>query len=295
MNDSYSFAYASLQKPLKELSDIIEKAYTPQISAFQQSFSQIYYDKFKELAETLNASYQKELMSSQQITALSNCLTEQQKLMLEKISATFQSAEFSSLFDGISIHDNYVSMPEDLIPDDFSYEEISTDSAKYDSLESSTVSKKLSIPDAKWIIASVLMPLLVYFLTYLTSLSPAPWQKQYHEEELQLQREENQLKREENQLKREENHIREEQLKVTIKVMEYLAFIYNSLEYAAENPALPASVLQEYGSFLSESESARPGSDSPASDAESSPHYADSMLSTSVDESGNSESPSKSE
>lgn len=91
---------------------------------------------------------------------LNDSLRQQSRMIQDNFSS------FASAFQGIAISENYVTIPEVLIPNDFKYEEILNHSAEIEepACEKSTVVKKLSFSDAL-VIISLITSLLLWLLT----------------------------------------------------------------------------------------------------------------------------------
>lgn len=123
---------------------------------------------------------------------------------------------FAPLIDAIgliSITPSYVEVPKQLIPNDFKYD------VERNPSKCSTV--KLSHEQAQFLIGSILVPLLIFFFTYLENRSPSDWQESYHREEmaaLATQIEQNNILIQQNneqlEINKAENELRQQQLEV---------------------------------------------------------------------------------
>lgn len=132
-------------------------AISPQINLAAQMQAQrdILIAPFQEIVKRWNDST---LLAFRE-SLLNDSLRQQSRMMQDNFSS------FASAFQGIAIYENYVTIPEVLIPSDFEYEEILNHSAETEepACEKSTVVKRLSFSDAL-VLISLITSLLLWLL-----------------------------------------------------------------------------------------------------------------------------------
>lgn len=160
------------------------------------------------------------------------------------LSPDWTSTVFDPLLakiNNIRIFSDYVEVPKQLIPEDYSYE-------KGKNSEPNTLITKLSHPAALALITGILVPTLLWIASCLMNLSPSDWQEKYHEEEMEalntiIHREEEQL-----QLQRDETLLQQKQLEAILKTIEYLSLTSEELE--ATSPTFESAFPESH--FLPE-------------------------------------------
>lgn len=163
----------------------------------------------------------------------------------------------TSALNAIRITPAYVEIPAELIPDDFEYDKKLNPSTHRGAII------KLSPVQTQFLIGSILFPLILWLASYIMSLSPTAWQKQYHQEEMEndakliqqneaiiqqnkIMIEQNQTIIEQNQTIIEQNEanqpndemieIHQKQYEACLKGLETLNAIYNKLNSESISP-----------------------------------------------------------
>ena len=222
--------------PLIESTDAIRKAFNQPIIDISQKLSVMYDGMALNSITNMLAQYS---TMSEPFRQIATQLDGSALLNLQKTVAndSFQQqinsiqnslASFSSTFNSIAIHDNYVDMPTRLIPDDFNYTEIDSgithESEK--NLPGSTNVKRLSIPDAITVICN-LITLFFTIITFLQAQQSSIQQQENHEELVRLEQQQISLQKTENKLL-------QVQIDATEKNAEYLLELLNRLQEADE-------------------------------------------------------------
>ena len=141
----------------------------------------------------------------------------------------------TAAINSIRILPNYVELqlPAELIADDFDYNEKANPPVQSKSVI------KLSPERARFLIGSILIPLMLWFASYFQSQSPSVWQEQYHQEEMKndaklIQQNETIIQQNDEAL--ENQH---KQYEASLKTIELLEAIYHQLE--PDSKTSPAS------------------------------------------------------
>lgn len=146
---------SEFQHPIEKMNENLVNAYSPVLQAITQMQAQ-----YESILLPLQSVV--EQWNESMVAALNND-SFQQQLNLVKDSLS----SFASAFQGITIHENYVSIPEILIPDGFLYEEVSvapSETNKLEPIKNSFCTKKLSFSDTLSVI-NALISLLLWLLT----------------------------------------------------------------------------------------------------------------------------------
>lgn len=153
-------------------------------------------------------------------TLVNSNLQQQTKLIQERLA--FLAPDFGIM----SVHKNYVSIPESLIPDDFIYEEIA-DNSTDDSDEVTKTAvpvKRLSFADTLTLI-DILIGILIFVITSIQSNQDSLQNQKNHDERIAIEVETNRIQEEQNQ-------ILQSQVEALEKQAEYLLAIYDKIEEA---------------------------------------------------------------
>ncbi|MEG2255098.1 MAG: hypothetical protein RSC33_07210, partial [Vagococcus sp.] len=230
ITESVRLATDMFREPFQQLDKQFASMFTPQSTVISDSLAQYAAtaEPFQKIANQWNDSV---FLAFQE--ALANNSYQQQLNSIQKSLASFSTA-----FESISIHNNYVDMPEVLIPDDFSYEEIKAGSCEDFSkkLEAAPVVKRLSFTDALAILVA-LIQLVCWIITFIQAQQSSFQMQQNHEELVyiqdknnQLQEEANILQEEANFLQIEQNQLLQQQLDCAEEQRNYLIAIYNKIQ-----------------------------------------------------------------
>lgn len=168
--------------------------------------------------------------------------------IIQQLVGTDNFSLFLTKISDISLYNDFVSVPENLIPNDFTYSEVNaTSEIPPKETPSAFPCKKLSYSDAIKII-ELLLPILLWILTYFLSQKPALWQQQHHEDLIQAIEEQNDLQEQSNITHLEQNQLVKEQTQAiegqtqAIKIQtEYLVSIYNILLESGSDAPTPVS------------------------------------------------------
>lgn len=137
------------------------------------------------------------------------------------------SLNWSSSLRDITIHKDYVSVPEALIPDGFDCEEITPQSNE--SLAEKTKVKHLSYTNAIALLA-IIIPLLCWIITCIREDISSNQEQLRHQESIAVQKEAIIVQKEANRLQEEENQIQQKQLEATEKIVAHLFATYQQLQ-----------------------------------------------------------------
>ena len=224
-----SSALERLIAQIKEIKTLYESAFQPdtlnaalsQMAASLKETSALY-------SETYCAQFSELIQSSIDSMRKNDALTYQLEPLINAINS-------------IHVIDNCVEMPKQLIPDNFDYDEEITPPIQNKSLIKLPSEKALSI-------ISLLITILIAYISYCQNLSPAAWQEKYHQEEMEndatiIQQNEEMLK------------IQQKQYEAISKELELLGSIYDQLK--SNSKELPTSdcIPPEAGSLLQEADS----------------------------------------
>ena len=149
-----------------------------------------------------------------------------------------------SALNAIQITPAYVEIPAELIPDDFEYDKKLNPSTHCGAII------KLSPAQTQFLIGSILFPLILWLTSYIMSLSPTAWQKQYHQEEMENDAkliQQNEIIIEQNQTIIEQNDrtiqqnnemikIQQKQYEACLKGLKTLEAIYCRLDSESNSP-----------------------------------------------------------
>lgn len=171
----------------------------------------------------------------------------------------------SSLFQGICIHENYVSVPDAIIPEGFSFDEYplieeSGTNDLQETISSNTPFCKLSKADAITLICTLLCTLLTIISFMKDQLDTS------HEQLIALQEEQVSLQKEENELLQMNNQLLQKQIDATYEQAKFLATLLEELQPLDEDSPV--------------AQGNSPNSDSTPSDADLNFQYAASKSST---------------
>jgi hypothetical protein len=243
-----------------EFQDLIEKSYKP-IESISANLLSLHDTLASQVQEAIEPPITAFIALFAEALASENY--QQQLLTIENSLNSFASS-----FTEITIHQNYVSVPESLIPDDFLYEEVANDSTDDDDEDTgvTVVVKKLSFSDALTII-QMLFGLLAWIISFIQTNQSALEEKKNHDEQIAIETEASRIQNEQNQ-------ILQRQVDAIKKQTDYLAAIYNKIE--------------EVGSVSPELDSLSPGTDSTPLNSASPSQCADSYQSIEADEPGDS-------
>ena len=150
----------------------------------------------------------------------------------------------TSALNAIRITPAYVEIPAELIPDDFEYDKKLNPSTHRGAII------KLSPVQTQFLIGSILFPLILWLASYIMSLSPTAWQKQYHQEEMENDAkliQQNEIIIEQNKTIIEQNDrtiqqndemikIQQKQYEACLKGLETLEAIYYRLDSESNSP-----------------------------------------------------------
>ena len=218
--DTLNAALSQMAASLKETSALYSETYCAQFSELiQSSIDSMRKNDFSFIAKSLD---------TQSLNNINDALTYQLEPLINAINS-------------IHVIDNCVEMPKQLIPDNFDYDEEITPPIQNKSLIKLPSEKALSI-------ISLLITILIAYISYCQNLSPAAWQEKYHQEEMEndatiIQQNEEMLK------------IQQKQYEAISKELELLGSIYDQLK--SNSKELPASdcIPPEAGSLLQEADS----------------------------------------
>lgn len=205
----------TLHQPLLDLQQQISDMILPQLSfsVQMQDWLNNLMAPIRETLETWNTDVISDFNNS---LSVDNAFTEQINLIHEYMDS------LASSFKGITIHENYVSFPDALIPEDYACDEIpeppdiSSESAKIDA-----PIKRLSYSDALAIIG-ILIQLVCWIISFIQVNQSSLQEQQKHQELVALQEESNRIQEERNQ-------ILQQQLDSAEKQKDYLLAIYNTI------------------------------------------------------------------
>lgn len=221
---------ASIFKPYQTTAKIFEQP----LLQFHQQLASMWQPSFDSLTATKIQCY-----------ALAEPYQRMQKLLNESFYSAFaplanntdfyrQAAliqesvnSMASLFQEIHIHKNYVSVPEELIPDDFQCEEVTVEPEKT-ALAKTTV-KHLSYSNTLALLA-IIIPFLCWIISCIREDISSRQEQLRHEEIVAVQKETNRLQEEENQ-------IRQKQLEATENQVACLYAIYQQLQESDSAPS----------------------------------------------------------
>lgn len=245
-------ALTAFQSSLERMNMTLVDSFKPSLLASSSAFQPALLEFQRSIAQTMTISPQSDMAT--QLQAQLDALTAPVRQMQEVWNASLVSgirdslvsndavlkqtrifqesmSSLASAFQGISIHENYVSVPEMLIPDDYVYEEAIPKSLDHSS-ESSKMAmpiKKLSYSDALTIIG-ILIQLLCWTISFIQTSQSSLQEQQNHQELVALQEESNRLLKESNRLQEERNQILQQQIDSTEKQVEYLLTIYSTIQ-----------------------------------------------------------------
>lgn len=218
-------------------------AMTHSLQAFVRKLSEMYEPAFNSAA-SMQAHYDTLIAPIQEIAnqwnnsallafhdSLANDSFQQQLNSIQK-----NMTLFSSVFESIAIHYDYVDMPESLIPHDYNYTEVDSGSKRKSEeiLPGSINIKKLTIPDAIAVVCNLVM-LFFTIITFLQTQQASIQQQKDHEELVRLEQYEISLQETNKELL-------QLQINATEKNTEYLIELLDQLQEAnadSHAPPLP--------------------------------------------------------
>lgn len=202
----------------------------------------------------------------------------------------------TSALNAIRITPAYVEIPAELIPDDFDNTEEITSTVQHPDII------KVSPKVARCIIDKILIPILVAYIAHLLTASPATWQEQYHQEEMENDAkliQQNEIIIQQN---KEQLELQKKQYEACLRGIDILEAIYNQLDSDSENQSISDHISPEVDSLLQQADSLPHYDESPAPDdhlddlpAESHPRPVDTQPSTTQDSPAENTQSSKSE
>lgn len=217
----------------QQLNDII----LPQLnfSVQMQSWLDDLMAPIRKTLETWNTTVISDIRDS---LSVDNAFTEQINLIHEYMDS------LASSFKGITIHENYVSFPDALIPEDYTYDEIpEPPDTSSESEKIAAPIKRLSYSDALTIIG-ILIQLVCWIISFIQVNQSSLQEQQNHQELVALQEESNRIQEERNQ-------ILQQQLDSTEKQKDYLLAIYNTI-LQSDSASSDAEPCPQYGSSQSQ-------------------------------------------
>lgn len=206
---------------LQPILDIQRQIVAPVLSQYEMATQmQAYFNSSIAPIQEMIKAWSNALSSSLHEMSINSDLQRQIKLMQESLSSLTPALEM------VAVHKNYVSVPESLIPDDFSYEEIAGDSAdNSDEVTKTAVPvKRLSFADTLAII-TLLIDILFFTITFIQTSQDSLQEQKNHDEQVAIETEANKIQE-------ERNRILQKQVEAIEKQTEYLMAIYNKVEEA---------------------------------------------------------------
>lgn len=205
----------ALRQPFLDLQQQINDIILPQLnfSLQMQAWLDDLMAPIRKTLETWNATVISDIRDS---LSVDNAFTEQINLIHVYMDS------LASSFKEITIHENYVSFPDTLIPEDYTYDEVPepTDTSS-ESEKIVAPIKRLSYSDALTIIG-ILIQLVCWIISFIQVNQSSLQEQQNHQELVALQEESNRIQEERNQ-------ILQQQLDSTEKQKDCLLAIYNTI------------------------------------------------------------------
>lgn len=157
-----------------------------------------------------------------------NLSTSRLKESAEELSTIF-SDEFISTCHEVTVCDDYVTVPDALIPDDFVYQEITTDDDSRKPLPGVVDAKKIAFSDAAVIIYNLIM-FFFAVITLLQSYQTSLQEQKNHEEIVHLEQRQIDLLEENNRLQREENELIQQKIDIIQENNDYFITLLSQLQ-----------------------------------------------------------------
>ena len=238
--DEYQNNVQLLHKTLADLSSQLEKSYAPKMSFFQNALS-ILMDSMEQIKEPYTrAVNESNALYENVIAPCSKIGMEIFQQFAASLSSINQSDIAQSIMD-IEICDDFVIVPETLIPDTFQYEEVKQKSEKPQTEKSAV--KHLSYANALALLA-IIIPLICWLITCKREDISSRQEQLRHAEIVAVQNESNQLLEEENKLL-------QEQIKIEEKRVAFLLAIYQQLQ-EADSASQDTESCSQYAPLRSE-------------------------------------------
>lgn len=227
----------TLRQPFLDFQQQLNDIILPQLnfSVQMQSWLDDLMAPIRKTLETWNTTVISDIRDS---LSVDNAFTEQINLIHEYMDS------LASSFKGITIHENYVSFPDALIPEDYTYDEIpEPPDTSSESEKIAAPIKRLSYSDALTIIG-ILIQLVCWIISFIQVNQSSLQEQQNHQELVALQEESNRIQEERNQ-------ILQQQLDSTEKQKDYLLAIYNTI-LQSDSASSDAEPCPQYGSSQSQ-------------------------------------------
>lgn len=227
----------TLRQPFLDFQQQLNDIILPQLnfSVQMQSWLDDLMAPIRKTLETWNTTVISDIRDS---LSVDNAFTEQINLIHEYMDS------LASSFKGITIHENYVSFPDALIPEDYTYDEIpEPPDTSSESEKIAAPIKRLSYSDALTIIG-ILIQLVCWIISFIQVNQSSLQEQQNHQELVALQEESNCIQEERNQ-------ILQQQLDSTEKQKDYLLAIYNTI-LQSDSASSDAEPCPQYGSSQSQ-------------------------------------------
>lgn len=227
----------TLRQPFLDFQQQLNDIILPQLnfSVQMQSWLDDLMAPIRKTLETWNTTVISDIRDS---LSVDNAFTEQINLIHEYMDS------LASSFKGITIHENYVSFPDALIPEDYTYDEIpEPPDTSSESEKIAAPIKRLSYSDALTIIG-ILIQLVCWIISFIQVNQSSLQEQQNHQELVALQEESNRIQEERNQ-------ILQQQLDSTEKQKDYLLAIYNTI-LQSDSTSSDAEPCPQYGSSQSQ-------------------------------------------
>lgn len=156
---------------------------------------------------------------------------------LIKNYSDFDISQLVKTISNIRICDDYVSIPESIIPDNFQYEEVKNDSfSPSERFVVKPSSKHLSYTTTLALLA-IIIPLHCWIISCIREDISSRQEQLRHEELISVLNESNRLQR-------EEIKIQQEQLESVEKSLEFICTTYNTVQESCSNPLDTGSCSQ---------------------------------------------------
>lgn len=226
LNSKLAETFASITRLYQQpILDIQRQLVSPKFPYYEKA-AWVIEDMFKLKNSSLSPAFHKSMFS--------NDIQRQLKTIKGSLSS------LTPILEMVTVHKNYVLVPESLIPDDFSYEEVADDSLyESDEITETTVPvKRLSFSDSLTII-QMLFGLLAWIISFIQTNQSSLEEQKNHNERIAIETERNMI-------------------------------LQNGFEDIVKNLAPIYNKLEEIEDALPKNDSLAPSADYPASCAESS-------------------------
>ncbi len=162
----------------------------------------------------------------QKIWDIPTWINQNSALLQQQLSLIQDIPSLTPLLREVKIHENFVSVPEELIPDDFQCEEVTH--TQDNAVTKKTAVKHLSFANAIALL-SIIIPFLCWLISCIREDISSRQEQLRHNELIAVQKEANRLKEEELQL-------RQKQLDLTEEYTANLFAIYQQLQESDSAP-----------------------------------------------------------